>query len=122
MSHTFHKYGIEANFITIFSTPMIEFEFKNLSLNVTSRPRSSSHIIELCLGAIYLKDKFTLNTIFPVLVGPPGHDRTPLTRSRGPSPRVSVASKPEDLFSLVYEKCATNSGCDYRYFLYIIIF
>lgn len=98
---------------------MMEFEFKNLCLNVTSRPRSSSHTIELSLGAIYLKDKITPNTIFPVLVGPPGHDRTSIIRSRGPSPRVSVASKPEDLFSLVYEKCTANSGCDYRYF-YII--
>ncbi|KAK9746972.1 Vacuolar sorting-associated protein 13, N-terminal [Popillia japonica] len=94
--------------------PMMEFEFKNLCLNVTSRPRSSSHTIELSLGAIYLKDKITPNTIFPVLVGPPGHDRTSIIRSRGPSPRVSVASKPEDLFSLVYEKCTANSGCDYR--------
>ncbi|KRT79632.1 hypothetical protein AMK59_7633 [Oryctes borbonicus] len=92
--------------------PMIEFEFKNLCLSVTSRPRSSSHAIELCLGAIYLKDKITPNTIFPVLVGPPGQDRTPIIRSRGPSPRVSMASKPDDLFSLVYEKCAVNSGCD----------
>lgn len=93
---------------------MIEFEFKNLCLSVISKPRSSSHAIELCLGAIYLKDKITPNTIFPILVGPPGHDRTPTIRSKGPSPRVSVASKPEDLFTLIYEKCAPNTGCDYR--------
>ncbi|XP_071050524.1 intermembrane lipid transfer protein Vps13D isoform X2 [Onthophagus taurus] len=96
------------------SIPMIELEFKNLSLNITSKPRSTSHIVELCLGGMYLKDKITSNTIFPTLIGPPSQERSSMIRSRGPSPRVSLMSSNEDLFSLVYEKCPINSGYDYK--------
>lgn len=96
------------------SVPMIELEFKSLSVNVTSRPRSASHVVELSLGAMYLKDRITMNTLFPTIIGPPGQERTSMMRPRGPSPRVSVVSKQEDLFTLVYEKCPQNSSCDYR--------
>jgi vacuolar protein sorting-associated protein 13D len=100
------------------SSPMLELEFKNLSLNILSRPRTSSHLIELSLGAIYLKDKITLNTMFPVLMGPPGFERTTFGRSQGPSPRASIASRLEEgnehLFYLGYEKKPKNTGCDYR--------
>ncbi|KAJ3643178.1 hypothetical protein Zmor_025903 [Zophobas morio] len=100
------------------SSPMLELEFKNLSLNILSKPRTSSHLVELSLGALYLKDKITFNTMFPVLMGPPGFERTTFGRSQGPSPRASVASKLEEgneyLFYLAYEKKPQNSGCDYR--------
>lgn len=98
---------------------MIELQFKTVCLNIVSKPRSSSHLIELSLGALVLRDKCTLNNLFPVLIGPPGHDRSASTvRSRGPSPRVSVTRRPEDLkdhlFYLAYEKRPENTGCDYR--------
>ncbi|RZC42308.1 vacuolar protein sorting-associated protein 13D [Asbolus verrucosus] len=100
------------------SSPMLELEFKNLSLNILSKPRTASHLIELSLGALYLKDKITLNTMFPVLMGPPGFERILFGRSQGPSPRASVASKLEEgnehLFYLGYEKKPQNTGCDYR--------
>lgn len=100
------------------SSPMLELEFKNLSLNILSKPRTSSHLIELSLGALYLKDKITLNTMFPVLMGPPGYERMNFGRSQGPSPRASVASRLEEanehLFYLGYEKKPQNTGCDYR--------
>nr|XP_015839049.1 PREDICTED: vacuolar protein sorting-associated protein 13D isoform X1 [Tribolium castaneum] len=100
------------------SSPMLELEFKNLSLNILSKPRTASHLVELSLGALYLKDKITLNTMFPVLMGPPGFERMNFGRSQGPSPRASVASRLEEanehLFYLAYEKKPQNTGCDYR--------
>lgn len=46
---------------------MIELEFKNLSVMISSKPRSSSHSVELSLDALYLKDKITKDSMFPVL-------------------------------------------------------
>ncbi|CAH1990127.1 unnamed protein product [Acanthoscelides obtectus] len=100
------------------SSPMLELEFKTLSITILSKPRTSSHTIELSLGAVFLKDKITLNTMFPVLVGPPGFDRTAVPRGKGPNPRFSANnSRVEDtldhLFYLEYEKKPPNSVCDY---------
>lgn len=100
---------------------MLELEFKNLSLNFLCKPRTCSHVIELSLGALFLKDKITPNTMFPILVGPPGFDRTLVQRGR-PSPRLGLNSassgKLEDigehLFYLLYEKKPLQAGCDYR--------
>ncbi|XP_066151224.1 intermembrane lipid transfer protein Vps13D isoform X2 [Euwallacea fornicatus] len=99
---------------------MIELEFKNLSLTLSSKPRTSSHIVELSLEALYLKDRFTKDTMFPVLVGPPGLERTSAARGRSSnlhSPRASSLIKLEDaeqqLFHLIYEKKPPHSGCDF---------
>ncbi|KAL3268817.1 hypothetical protein HHI36_007913 [Cryptolaemus montrouzieri] len=101
------------------SSPMLELEFKNLSVNIVSKPRTQAHLIELSLGALYLKDRITQNSLFTVLVGPPGNERTQIGRSRGPqSPRVSVVNQldtcNEYLFYMAYEKKPQNSPCDYR--------
>lgn len=117
---------------------MVELEFKNLSVVISSKPRSSSHSVELSLDALYLKDKITKDSMFPVLgefptfylqkyvenvlsVGPPGLDRTSVIRVRTSnvhSPRVLSLTKLDDaeqqLFRLVYEKKPPHSGCDYR--------
>lgn len=99
---------------------MLELEFKNLSLTFVSKPRTSAHTVELSLDALYLKDKITRDTMFPVLVGPPGHDRTAMARNRAaniPS-RVLSSGKLEELeqqlFYLSYEKKPLKSSCDYR--------
>lgn len=101
------------------SVPMIELQFKNLCLNIVNKPRTSSHLFELSLGAMYLRDKFTLNSLFPVLIGPPGHDRlSAVNRSRGPSPKVNLTTKADELsdqlFYLAYEINPDNSVCDTR--------
>lgn len=98
---------------------MLELEFKNLSLNILSKPRTSSHLVELSLHSLFLKDKITPNTMFPILMGPPGQDRINVSRGRGPSPRVNLSTSKfdegaENLFYLAYEKKPPNSGCDYR--------
>lgn len=99
---------------------MLEFQFKNLSLNILSKPRTSSHLIELSLGAVYLRDKINTNSLFPVLVGPPGQERSVSVRSKILSPRVSLtnAGKLEDatehLFYMAYEKKPPKSSYNYR--------
>lgn len=100
---------------------MLELEFKNLSLGILSKPRTCSHILELSLGGLFLKDKITLNTMFPILVGPPGFDRTFVQRGK-PSPRLGLHSSSsgkleetvEHLFYLLYEKKPLQAGSDYR--------
>ncbi|KAF7280409.1 hypothetical protein GWI33_006075 [Rhynchophorus ferrugineus] len=99
---------------------MLELEFKNLSLTVVSKPRTSSHTVELSLDTLYLKDRITADTMFPVLVGPPGHDRTAMARTRASSipNRPFSSGKLDDLeqqlFYLCYEKKPLKSTCDYR--------
>ncbi|XP_074028701.1 vacuolar protein sorting 13D [Leptinotarsa decemlineata] len=103
------------------SVPMLELEYKNLSLSILSKPRTSSHLVELSLGALYLRDKIAQNTVFPILIGPPGLDRTTFSRSRVISPRVSFTGMGindsedigDNLFYLAYEKKPPNSGCDF---------
>lgn len=101
--------------------PMLELEFKNLSLNIISRPRSSSYLIELSLGALYLHDKLTPDTLFAILVGPPSNDRlTQLNKVRGSSSALKNFEDNSDaFFSLAYERKADNEICNYRYFLFI---
>uniref|UniRef100_A0AAR5PHD2 UBA domain-containing protein n=1 Tax=Dendroctonus ponderosae TaxID=77166 RepID=A0AAR5PHD2_DENPD len=103
------------------TSPMIELEFTNVSLTICSKPRTSSHSVELSLDAIYLKDRMTNSTMFPILVGPPGLDRTSLARTRNATaanPRNPSFNKLDEadqqLFYLIYEKRPPHSGCDYR--------
>lgn len=97
---------------------MLELEFKNLSVNIVSKPRTQAHLVELSLGALYLKDKITQNSLFTVLIGPPGLERGFVSRARGPqSPRVSVVNQldyNEHLFYMAYEKKPSTSNADYR--------
>lgn len=107
------------------SLPMMELEFKNLSLNIVSKPRSSSHLIELSLGALYLRDKFTPSSQFPVIVGPPGQDRLKHMRTRGligvttestSNGKGGLEELSDQLFYISYEKKPENitTSCDYR--------
>ncbi|CAG9818576.1 unnamed protein product [Phaedon cochleariae] len=108
--------------VTNVSVPMLELEYKNLSLSILSKPRSNAHSVEISLGAVYLRDKITPSSMFPILVGPPGLDRTSHPWNRVSSPRVSVTGVNrsgmgdigDNLFYLAYEKKPPNSGCDYR--------
>ncbi|CAH0555796.1 unnamed protein product [Brassicogethes aeneus] len=103
------------------SNSMLELEFKNLSLTILSKPRTQSHLVELSLGSLSLKDKTTPNTLFPILVGPPGFERSTVgvNRSRGlQSPRFNVGDgkleEMSDLFFMSYEKRALSTGSDYK--------
>lgn len=91
-------------------------EFKNFVLGFLSKPRFNSHIIELSLDALFLKDKISQNTMFPIVVAPSGIDRLSSVQIRGD--RTSSTNKSEyikhHLFYLIYEKKPQNSGTDFR--------
>ncbi|KAK5644974.1 hypothetical protein RI129_006274 [Pyrocoelia pectoralis] len=99
------------------SIQMLELQYKNLSLHILSRPRTSSYLVELSLGSLSLHDKLTPNTLFPILVGPPGHDRMlQLTKARIPkaSSNKALEDSLDTLFYLAYERKPQNSNSDYR--------
>jgi len=45
---------------------MMELELENVVLGFESRPRNASYKITAALGAIFLKDRLTADTVFPV--------------------------------------------------------
>ncbi|KAK4875461.1 hypothetical protein RN001_011883 [Aquatica leii] len=98
---------------------MLELQYKDLSLHILSRPRTSSYLVELSLGGLSILDKLTPNSLFPILVGPPGNDRMmQLSKVRGPISKPSSHKNLEDsldvLFYLAYEQKPENSLSDYR--------
>lgn len=118
---------------------VLELHFENVQLNLESRPRTSSQRISVSLGALYVWDRLTKDTVFPVLVAPQGHDSAPSALStRGPrafppglqrlrnqsSSSIGATSTPntarrtsqieDSLFELVYEHKPFNSNSDYR--------
>lgn len=106
----------------------MDLQFKNLSLNIISRPRTSSYMVELSLGALLLYDKLTPGTLFPVLVGPPGQERlNQLAKGKSCLPRTNTSNKLGDsgqdcLFYLVYDCRPENCASGYRYGLFLFVF
>lgn len=49
---------------------MLELDFENLGFSIEARPRTSSHTINITLGAIYLRDHITEKSLFPILIAP----------------------------------------------------
>ena len=47
---------------------IMELQFEKVLVNFEYRPRSSSYKTTLALGGIYLKDRLTKETVFPVSV------------------------------------------------------
>lgn len=127
------------DFLSILRKSVLELQFENVQLNLESRPRTSSQRFSVSLGALYIWDKLTKDTVFPVLVAPQGHDSAPSAlssrgprafppglqrlRSHGPG-SICATSTPastrrasqseESLFELVYEHKPFNSNTDYR--------
>lgn len=127
------------HFFSYFRRSVLELQFENVQLNLESRPRSGSQRISVSLGGIYVWDRLTKDTVFPVLVAPQGHDSAPsalagrgprafppgLQRLRsqgsgsmGPTSTPNTARRSsqieEALFELVYEMKPFNSTSDYR--------
>ena len=59
------------------SKGLLEIQFENVFLDVEWRPRSGSERVGASLGAIYIWDRMTENSVFPVLVAPQGHEIAP---------------------------------------------
>ena len=49
---------------------LLDFKFQNLKVEHESRPRTGSCMFSVRLDAIYLRDKITTHSIFPLLISP----------------------------------------------------
>lgn len=74
------------------NVPQLELQYEDFQLNVEVRPRSGTHMLELALGALCLKDLLTPDTLFPVLIGVPEQRTNKTDKTEGP------------LFHLCYEQ------------------
>ena len=58
---------------------LFDFEFQNVKVEHESRPsRTGSYMFSLRLGAIYLRDKITTNSLFPLLISHQSSEDAPL--------------------------------------------
>lgn len=141
---TFHLCSSESDVHSEHQVPeeskksVLELQFENVQLNLESRPRTGSQRVSVSLGALYVWDRLTKDTVFPVLVAPQGHDSAPsaltsrgprafppgLQRLRNQASSIGATSTPnpvrrtsqieESLFELVYEHKPFHSNSDYR--------
>lgn len=106
---------------------MLELQYENVKMSFETRPRNASHKFEIILGALYLHDRLTKDTQFPVLISPQGRDQgaiiSRVVSSRVLSPRLSQRSSSsqqnlnisnEPLFEFLYEQKPFNSNSDFR--------
>ncbi|XP_015113187.1 vacuolar protein sorting-associated protein 13D isoform X1 [Diachasma alloeum] len=83
---------------------VMELQFERVVLSYESRPRSGSHKFSISLGALYLHDFLTVNSIFPILIQP---QTLPVCNSRLRSSSeklVAHQNSQQPLFELIYEK------------------
>ena len=108
---------------------LFDFEFQNVKVEHESRPRTGSYMFSLRLGAIYLRDKITTNSLFPLLISPQSSEDAPLyprssqdrfagfaesilsflTSSLGPG-----KEEEEPLLDFLYERKPFSSRADHR--------
>lgn len=114
---------------------MLQLQFRNLLLDIETRPRSGSHFVGLSLGSVLLKDFITENSEFPDLIKPQTKDDAVLQhsrRSRGNSFLIgasnfanasansstaslsALAINAEPIFQLNYERKPLSHNSDYR--------
>ena len=94
-----------------------------------SRPRTGSYMFSLRLGAIYLRDKITTHSLFPLLISPQSSEDAPLyprssqNRFTGfaksiqsflPSSLGTCKEEDEPLLDFLYEKKPFSSRADHR--------
>ncbi|XP_057336557.1 intermembrane lipid transfer protein Vps13D isoform X1 [Microplitis mediator] len=79
---------------------IMELQFERVNLSYESRPRSGSHKFSISLGALYLHDFLTENSMFPILIQPQTTGSS--VRLRTSSDKLTTTNQP--LFELIYEK------------------
>jgi hypothetical protein len=57
---------------------LFQAELESVRLEHESRPRTESQLVGLSLGAIYLRDKVTPASLFPLLIAPQTAEEAPL--------------------------------------------
>lgn len=98
----------------------LELQFSAVRVGLESRVRAGSLALRVSLGALWLRERVTPGSLFPVLVAP-----APLGLVRdalGPAPRARYDPQPpqpphhtqEPLFQLVYEKKPFGVNADYK--------
>ncbi|XP_053697242.1 intermembrane lipid transfer protein Vps13D [Sabethes cyaneus] len=100
-------------------TPMLQFQFQNLKLDVETRPRSGSHYLSLSLGSVLIKDCLTQNSQFADLVKPQAkEEQLPLNPKIGPirtrSQSMQQGTIAEPIFEVQYERKPLSYDTDYR--------
>lgn len=111
---------------------MLQLQFRNLLLDIETRPRSGSHFVGLSLGSVLLKDFITENSEFPDLIKPQTKDEPivmpHIRRSRGSfligsnaastnssaTNLSGLATSAEPIFQLNYERKPLSHNTDYR--------
>lgn len=96
---------------------VFELQFERVNLSYESRPRSGSHKFSISLGALYLHDFLTINSMFPILIQPQTVSVSSLKlKSTEKLQNQQIPQQP--LFELIYEKKPFNSSTDHSLHLY----
>ena len=84
---------------------LFEFEFTGTKVECETRPRTQSFKFSLTLGAVYLRDRLSTNSVFPVLVSPQNVLGAPLypkqASDRGSGIRAGLEGLAKSLHSLL---------------------
>ncbi|XP_055378948.1 intermembrane lipid transfer protein Vps13D [Condylostylus longicornis] len=106
---------------------MMEMNFDNLRLDFETRPRSNSHLVELSMGSVCVRDLLTKDSVFPELIKPQNKEDHMPTFARYQSQKTASNIKKEQSsstlnnengeepwFQLQYERKPLVYNTDYR--------
>ena len=111
---------------------LFEYEFAETKVEFETRPRTKSLKFNLSLGGMYLRDKITPDSVFPLLISPQNVQGAPLYARHASggklgtlakslssllpaSPFGSFQQQPEEpLFYLLYERRPFGTNVDFR--------
>ena len=111
------------------ASKLFEVEFENVKVEHEHRPRTKSYLFSLHIGSVWLRDKITKNSIFPLLISPQSSENAPLHAKLNQSRfsefaksiqtylPSSLGSNKEDeapIFYFLYEKKPFLSKADHR--------
>ena len=111
------------------ASPLFEFEFQNVKVEHEHRPRTKSYLFSFHVGSVWLRDKITKNSLFPLLVSPQSSENAPLHAKISQNRFTELAksiqtylpsslsqSKEEEspIFYFLYEKNPFSSKVDHR--------
>uniref|UniRef100_T1J4D0 UBA domain-containing protein n=1 Tax=Strigamia maritima TaxID=126957 RepID=T1J4D0_STRMM len=98
---------------------LFELEFSDVQTCVESRPRSSSFMFSVKLGAMFMRDRVTADSFFPMLVAP--HSRDSAYSQKSPYYKLAslsgLTTNPTDeqpLFEFLYERKPFDSTADIK--------
>ena len=111
------------------ATQLFEVEFEAVKVEHEHRPRTNSYLFSLHVGSVWLRDKITNNSLFPLLISPQSSENAPLHAKLSQSrfsefaksiqtflPSSLGTSKEDEapIFYFLYEKKPFSSKADHR--------